>query len=153
MKAINILKQGRKLILKSISELTEEQLLHIPKNYKTNILWNLGHIIVIQQLLHYKLSGQKMYILPEHRKLYKRGSVPSEWNSTPDITQIKSLLIELPEKLDKDYKSNKFVKFQKFTTSTGITLSDFEESMSFNNFHEGYHLGIIVSLKKYIVLT
>ncbi|MGR3218784.1 MAG: DinB family protein [Candidatus Anammoxibacter sp.] len=150
MKAIEILKQGRNLILKSIFDLTEEQLLHIPKNYKTNILWNIGHIVVVQQLLHYKLSGEKMYISSELCSLFSRGSSPSEWNSTPDIAIIKSQLIELPENLDKDYNSNKFKKFRKYTTSAGITLSDIEESLCFNNFHEGLHLGIIMSIKKYI---
>ena len=54
--SIKMLKTERQLILRGIENLSDEQLLKIAEGSKNNILWNLGHIIVTQQVLHYTLS-------------------------------------------------------------------------------------------------
>ncbi|MDH4200586.1 MAG: DinB family protein, partial [Spirochaetia bacterium] len=54
---IRILIETRKYIFSHVNELSESQLLHIPEKFKTNILWNIGHLVATQQILHYFLSG------------------------------------------------------------------------------------------------
>ncbi len=149
-KSIEILKQIRQLVFKSLNSFTEEQLLNIPEGRNNNILWNVGHVIAVQQALQYKLSGLEMYITEDFYIDFQKGSSPDDWEGTPDITEIKSLLLELPEKLDQDYHAKKFQDFNEYTTSAGIVLSDIEDAILFNNFHEGMHLGIIMSIRKYV---
>ncbi|MCP5050440.1 MAG: DinB family protein [bacterium] len=150
MKSIHILKQIRKLVYTSIDRMSEEHLLIIPEGRKNNILWNIGHIAVTQQILHYKLSGMDMYLSTDFIDQFKRGSSPSDWSSSPDILHIKELLTELPNKLDEDYSAGKFANYKGYTSSTGVSLQDIEESIAFNNFHEGVHLGIVMSIKKFL---
>ena len=39
-------------------------------------------------------------------------------------------------------------EYQQYITSQGFSLNNIEEAIQFSNFHEGIHLGIIMSLKK-----
>ena len=53
----DVLRKSRDLVLKELEGLTLEQIHTIPTGFKNNIAWNLAHIVITQQLLHYKLSG------------------------------------------------------------------------------------------------
>ena len=150
MKSIKLLKEIRKVTHGAVDQLTNEQLTTIPKGYKNNILWNIGHVVVTQQLLHYKFSGLDMYVSKDLCDKFQRGTSPSDWFSPPDVEQIKSSLLELPGNLEDDYNAGKFVSFNEYTTVTGITLNDFDDSLLFNNFHEGVHLGITMAMRKLV---
>ena len=150
--SIKLLKKERELILNGIDNLSEEQLLITPGTHKNNILWNLGHIIVVQQLLHYMLSKLEMHISKEFVSNFRTGTSPSIWKQTPDIKQIKSIFMELPDKFLGDYQEGVFQEFKHYKTSTGVELNSFNDAVVFNHFHEGTHAGIILSLKK-LVLT
>ncbi len=147
-KSINLLKQLRQILFKSLNSLSEKQLLIIPEGHNNNILWNIGHVVAVQQALQYRLSGLEMYISQDVYIAFQKGSSPKDWENTPNIKEIKSFLLELPEKLDYDFQAGKFREFSEYETSAGITLSNIEDAILFNNFHEGLHLGVIMSLKK-----
>ena len=53
----DVLKKSRALLLKELDGLTLDQIHAIPAGFKNNIAWNVAHLVVTQQLLHYKLSG------------------------------------------------------------------------------------------------
>jgi hypothetical protein len=148
--SIKMLKTERQLILKGIENLSDEQLLKITAGSNNNILWNLGHIIVTQQVLHYTLSRLDMKIPKEFASIFRTGTSPEIWKETPDIKNIKSLLIELPDKLLEDYNKGLFKEFRPYKTSTGVELNTFQDAVTFNHFHEGTHTGIILALKKQI---
>ena len=148
--SIQLLKAERNLIYAGIEKLTQEQLLKIPDGYKNNILWNLGHIVVTQQVLHYTLSRLDLHIPKEIVYIFRTGTSPVLWTEPPDAENIKSLLLELPVKFLEDYKNRIFKEFRPYKTSTGIELKSFEDSVTFNHFHEGTHTGIILSLIKRI---
>ena len=65
---IEQLKETRKLCLKIMNSFSDEALVKIPESYNNNILWNLGHLVVTQQLLHYKLSGLPLKISEEVKR-------------------------------------------------------------------------------------
>ena len=150
MNDINLLKQTRAVLLQICTEsaLSEEQLLFIPEGFRNNILWNLGHLIVTQQILHYRRTGQEMYISPYLVNQFRRGTSPADWENTPDISDLLPLLMDLPNKLEEDYQAGKLKTYEKLTTSTGVVLSNIEEAISYNNFHEGLHMGVLLSMKK-----
>jgi hypothetical protein len=146
--SIKMLKTERQLILRGIENLSDEQLLKIPEGSKNNILWNLGHIIVTEHVLHYTLSRLEMRIPKDTASIFRTGTSPKGWKETPDISEIKSLFLELPDKLLEDYNNGLFKEFRPYRTSTGVDLKTFEDAITFNHFHEGTHTGIILGLIK-----
>jgi len=54
MHSIRLFLQDRQLIKQALGGLSEEAYLHMPQGFDNNIAWNLGHIIVTQQSLHYR---------------------------------------------------------------------------------------------------
>ena len=147
MNGIKILKQNRKYLLEMVSDLDEKALMTVLKGFKTNILWNLGHLVVTQQLLIYLSSKTQMLIPRSMRKDFQISTSPEQWSSIPDLEEVKSYLLELPEKLEQDYERSVFKDYREFKSMTGVQLCSIEEAIDFNNFHEGYHTGIIHVIK------
>jgi len=147
-KSISMLKIERQLILRGIENLSDEQLLKIPEGSKNNILWNLGHIIVTEHVLHYTLSRLEMHLHKGFVSMFRTGTSPGVWKETPSISELKSLLLTLPNKLLEDYNDGLFKEFRPYKTSTGVELNSFEDAITFNHFHEGTHTGIILGLIK-----
>ncbi len=151
MHSVGILKQNRKLIHRAVSTLASQEFMTIPPGFDNNIAWNLGHILVVQQLLHYKLSGLELYVTSEQVGMFKTGTSPADWSVEPDVEQLVGLLDTLAQRLDADYQEGKFRNFKPYTTSTGIHLTTLEDALTFNNFHEGLHFGFILALKNLVV--
>jgi len=145
-----IIKLSRKGVLSYTKNLTEKQYNHIPKGFKNNIAWNIGHVLVTQQLLTHRLSGIDCVIDAELIDKFGKGAKPQENYLISDIIAIKSQLISVVEQTQKLYKQGKFKTFKTYYTSVGYTLNNIEEAIAFNNFHEGMHLGIIMSLIKLV---
>jgi len=148
MRGIDILIQNRNYLSVLVSGLDEKQMSFIPEGFKTNILWNLGHILVTQQTLHYTLAAKRVQMPPPLRKFFQKDSSPKEWTKAPDTEHVKSLILELPKKLQEEYNSGTFSEYQEYITETGFRLTSIEDAIDFNNFHEGYHMGIIHSFIK-----
>lgn len=134
----------------TIADLSTEQLLKIPPGFKNNILWNVGHVVVAQQMICYRLSSVPMYVDDALVAQFKNGTSPETWSETPDIDRIKGLLLDLPDRFVADYEAGKFTAYHTYTTSTGVELDSFDKGTAFNLFHEGLHLGVIMALKKLV---
>ncbi|HHO55131.1 MAG TPA: DinB family protein [Trueperaceae bacterium] len=145
---IQLLKLIRKFVVTQLTELNEKDLVHIPEGFGNNILWNAGHILTSQQVLHYSLGNQEIKIPKKYMLLYRKGSSPKDWQKTPSVDELTELLLSTPELLEGDYKKAIFNDFNSYTTSNGISLNNIEESIAFNNFHEGLHLGVMTSIRK-----
>lgn len=140
----------RKLYDRLSNDLTREQLEHIPEGFSNNILWNLGHVVVTQQMLCYGLSGHSLNVPDEMVAMFRKGSSPKLWKTQPDIEAIKALLLELPERFKEDYEAGQFETFKSYKTVTGNVLETIEDGIAFNDFHEGLHLGTILALRKLV---
>lgn len=141
---------SRATYLKIIENYSLEQLNKIPDGFSNNLAWNLGHVIVSQQGLVYRLSGLPMSISTEMMETYKNGSKPTGRTTQAEIDELKILLFSLIEKTKEDYKEGKFVAFTEYTTGTGFHLSSTEEAIKFNNYHEGIHLGFMLNIRKFL---
>ena len=146
----NVLKKSRELVSKRIENLTSEQLHAIPEGFSNNIIWNVAHLVVTQQLLHYKMAGLQCLIPDALIANYKKGTVPSVIATEEEIEEIKDLLLGLPETLEEDYNAGIFKDYETYPTSTGFVLTDIDTAIAFNNFHEGIHLGAIMALTKLV---
>ncbi len=145
-----VLQTSRNLVLTVLENHTLEQLNFIPEGFNNNLIWNIGHIVVTQQLLGYKLSGLPMMVSDEMIEKYKKGSAPKEKSTQIEVDQIKSLLFATINQTKEDYLNKIFKNYHEYSTSTGYVLRNIEDAISFNNFHEGIHFGIIMSLKKLV---
>ena len=141
---------SRKLYLKLIENYSLEQLNKIPDGFSNNLAWNLGHIIVSQQGLVYRLSGLPVYVSDEMTNTYKNGSKPTGKTTQAEIDELKVLLFSLIEKTKEDYANGKFVSYNEYTTGTGFHLASTKEAIEFNNYHEGLHLGFMMNIRKFI---
>ena len=141
----------RKLYDGLSKDLTKEQLEHIPEGFANNILWNLGHVVVTQQMLSYGLAGQPLNVSKEMVTMFRKGSSPKMWETEPDVEAVKALLLELPEAFKKDYEAGKFTAFKEYQTATGPVLKTIDDGVAFNDFHEGLHLGTILALRKLVL--
>ena len=127
-----------------------EQLNKIPEGFNNNLVWNIGHIIVAQQSIIYRLSNLKMNITDELYDLYKSGTKPARTITQNELTELKSLLFSLVEYTKLDYEAGKFITFNERLTGTGFMLSSLNDAFEFVNYHEGIHLGIMSSIKKHL---
>lgn len=127
-----------------------EQLNKIPTGFSNNLIWNIGHIIVAQQGLVYRLSELPMYISTEMVDIYKNGSKPTGKTSQVEVDELKLLLFNLLEKTKADFADGKFITYNEFTTSTGFHLASTKDAIEFNNYHEGLHLGFMMNIRKFV---
>lgn len=142
---------SRKMLAPFLENYTLEQLNTIPSGFSNNMIWNIGHIIVSQQILVYRLSGLPLMVSDEMISKYKKDSRPEGPVTQAELDEIKSLLLKNIEQTIVDFDNNLFVNFTPYTTSTGgHQLNNAEDAMAFNNFHEGIHLGIVMSIKKFV---
>jgi len=141
---------NRTTLLYFLENLSPEQLFYIPKGFKNNIIWNLGHILITEQMLTYGLSDLDLTVDKKFIKLYGKGSFPSNKVSKEAVEEIKTQLIPAINQTEKDYKKDVFKNYNEYPTSTGITLKNIDDALQFNVLHEGIHLGIILAIKKLV---
>ncbi len=146
----DILRKVRELVVKSIQGLSLEQLHAIPEGFKNNIAWNVAHLVVTQQLLHYRLSGKDCLIPEELIEENRKGTSPTKKFTQEEFDEILELLKGLPNTLEEDFNEGIFTEYKEYPTSTGFVLDTIETAITFNNFHESLHLGVIMSLKKLV---
>ena len=146
--AFDIAIKNRKLLESFIEKQTLEELNKVPEGFNNNIIWNIAHTIVTQQLLVYNLSGRPMLLSEEMVAAYRKGTKTERDLSQDEVNVIKGLLFSTIEKTKEDYDNNFFQSYTEYSVSTKSTLSNVEEAIDFNNFHEGLHFGYILALRK-----
>ena len=140
--------QTRKIYYHFLKNTPREELLKIPKGYRNNIWWNIAHVIATQQALMYRLSGVSAKMPVALIDKFKKGTVPDGTATDEEIEQVKGLLFSTIEAALEDYENGLFASFNEYTTSANVTLKNIDDAIAFNLFHEGLHLGAIISLQK-----
>lgn len=141
---------NRNLYLNFLNTYSLEQLNKIPDGFSNNLIWNIGHIVVAQQGLVYRLSGLPMHVSDAMFEIYKNGSKPTGTTTAEEVLEIKSLLLSVIEQTKEDYTKGIFTSYNAFTTSTGFNLTSTKEALEFNNYHEALHLGFMMNIRKFI---
>lgn len=147
-KLFDITLKNRKILYRILENTPKEQLVKIPDGFRNSIWWNIAHVVVTQQLLVYKMSNLPMKMDTAIIDKFKKGTTP-DGNATDDEIEIMSaFLFSTAELTEADYNSGIFKEFKEYTTTPNITLTNVEDAIAFNVFHEGLHLGVILSLEK-----
>lgn len=147
----NVMRVGRSRVLGAIEGLRDEQLLEIPAPFKNNILWNLGHILYVQYALSFNPAGVPLPLPAGFKALFMRDTSPSSWTETPSIEEVKAHLASSIDAIEETYRSGRLAGYKPFELPIPMTLSKPEDAFAMCAFHEGVHLGIIMSIKKFVV--
>ena len=143
----NVVLKNRLLLSKFLEKFSIDQLNTVPKGYRNSIFWNVAHIVVTQQLLVYGLSNRPMLVDSDLVKTYKKDTKTVHEATEEELTLVKTLLFSTIEQTKTDYDNGMFKNFTPYTTSLNVTLSNVDEAIQFNTFHEGIHLGYILAMK------
>ena len=140
--------KNREVLYRILTATPKEQLLAIPKGYRNSIWWNMAHVVVTQQLLVYKNSGLSMHVSTELVDKFRKGTVPDGLSRDEEMEEVKANLFRSVDRMREDYQGGLFKTYNGFTTSLGVAIENVEDAIAFNLFHEGLHLGTILSLRK-----
>ncbi len=145
-----VLEKTRKTILKALDGHSLEEINTIPSGFNNNLAWNFAHLVVTQQLICYRFSGLPLDMDQTLIDRYRKGSSPSESQpmSSGEWTYFKNLFLQKIQTTKTDYQNGKFKSYKSYTTSLDITITNIEEAITFNNLHEGLHLGYILAQKR-----
>ncbi len=146
----HIWENNRNILLKFLIHNSLEQLNKIPEGFNNNLLWNIGHVIVVQQRLVYGLANVPLNITDDLFQKYKPGTKPDIPEPQDTVELFKELLITPIEQTKKDFNSGKLDNYMPYTTSKGFHLANAADAITFNNYHEGMHLGTMISLLKFL---
>jgi hypothetical protein len=91
-----------------------------------------------------------MHVSDDLVEKYKKGTKPEHTATQEEVDLIKCLLFSTVEQMKTDYDNKVFQNYNEYPTSTGFTLHSVEEAMQFNAFHEGLHIGILMSIRKLV---
>lgn len=148
--AFEITLNNRKLLYSFLKNYSLEQLNTIPEGFSNNLIWNIAHTVVVQQLLAYKLSGLPTMVSREMIAKYQLGTKPETPVTQEEIDEVRGLLFKTIEQTQLDYGNGVFKNFHEFTNSVGYTIRNIEDAIAFNYYHEATHLGIMMSIRKFI---
>ncbi|HQQ94934.1 MAG TPA: DinB family protein [Bacteroidia bacterium] len=147
---MKVWRTNRKLYDSYFDKFSNSQLNRIPEGFNNNLVWHIGHIIVAQQSLVYKSSNISMHIPESLYERYRSGTKPDGNCSDEEMKDLRSLLIGLVSLTEQDLAKGVFRSFNERTTGTGFHLASVQDALQFNNYHEGMHLGYMMSIRKFV---
>lgn len=148
--ALEITTQTRQNILEFCSDLSIKELNQVPIGLNNNIIWNVGHIIVTQEILFYKFS-KLQFSLPENFiEKYRKGTKPGDPIEKTEWDFIKHSLLQTVDVAFNRYEEKAFVHYDPFKTSYGTLLSNIDDAITFNNVHEAMHFGYLKAIGKLV---
>jgi uncharacterized damage-inducible protein DinB len=141
----NQLEKIRGYLLK-VADVTKEEAEVIPKGFKNNIRWNLGHVYLEQYMWIKNLTREDVDVPNEYDNWFGWGSSPENFtDETPSLDELKVLLKEQLPKIKETYGDKLEEEFEP-TEMWGMTT--LEQVLIWTNFHEGMHLQAILDIKK-----
>ena len=102
---LEVLSNTRKFYNKFLEKTSLDDLNKIPQGFNNNIIWNIGHIVVTQQLLAYKLSGLPMMVSDSMIAKYMKDTKPEGFVDQKEVDEIKQLLFSTIEKTKEETES------------------------------------------------
>lgn len=143
----------RTFLLERIQSLNVGQLNKIPDAFNNNIIWNVVHQMAAQQGLCY-LRSSNLPVIPEKFIMpFFTNTKPERPIEADELLEIKEVYLSSILHLQADYEKGIFKDFEpspNILKIYGIELKTFEEVLDFILYHDGYHIGTILALKKLV---
>src|ERR1700749_2416047 len=90
---LNKLEENRNQLLLQTAHLTTEQYNQIPTGFSNNIVWNMGHLLLVGESMLYKSSPDRRPIPEVTVSRYQKGSKPEEFIQEDEISLIRKGLL------------------------------------------------------------
>ena len=139
-------------MLRELEGLSQDDLLAIPEGRDDNVLWNVGHLLCSLARLTYVRSGFALPIPEHYLALFGKNTTARDWTDTPDADEVFGHFHALPGQIEADYASGRFSRYEPLELAPGHTVESVEEAIAFHCFHEGLHIGMIISVKELLGL-
>ncbi|MBB3114771.1 putative damage-inducible protein DinB [Paenibacillus phyllosphaerae] len=136
--------------LKQIHGMSEEAARTVPRGFNNNILWNLGHILLVHEKFSFALTNEKMELPKQFAEWFAPGTKPENWGpQVPRLDEIALLLSKQVDRIEQILERRLEDNLeQPFVTSAGLELSSVKECLSFCLYHEGMHFAAIKALER-----
>jgi hypothetical protein len=148
---IEHIKNYRLYLLRQLDGLTTEQLNAIPAGYPNNVVWNLGHLVSVAQNLCYVRAGLPIAVDDRYFSPYLPGTKPERFVDETEVQAIKALCLSSMDQLRADYANHAFGKYtpsEGIRKVYGVEVSTIDEAIDYLLYHEGFHGGYVLSLKR-----
>lgn len=144
---LNLFADLRKQILNVITSLSKSQLNRIPKGFRNNLHWQIGHVLKITDELIFEFSGVGSRIPLGYKTYFATGTHPSNWSNNPPETEIiiKNLEVQMSEICEKyDGRLAQPVPDKNNFLQASVIGELFHVLIA----HESMHLGMINAMAK-----
>lgn len=135
-------------MMKELDGLERDVLYVIPEGREDNILWNVGHLLCSLSRLAYVRTGHPLPVPEHYLPLFGKGTNALDWETPPDADEVLGAFTAMPARIEQDYRAGKFHDYDPLTLAPGHTIDSVEEAIAFHCFHEGLHIGRIITLKQ-----
>ncbi len=124
--------KNRTILNSFLENLTLKELNKVPEGFNNNVIWNIAHVIVTQELLVYRLSNLKGKVSDHLIEKYRKGTQTESNVTQTEVNEIQDLLFSTIETTKADYEKGIFKTFNEYTLSTKGVLSHVEDALYFN---------------------
>lgn len=135
---LNKLEENRKLLLDRTEYLTEHQYNLVPFGESNNIIWNMGHLLVVSENILYKDSPFQRPAPEWIKPRFQRGTKPEDVVDDDEIFLIRHSLMQTARFYKKTMGIGEATE-ETGTNSNSIVPIISEERMQFLLFHEQIH--------------
>jgi hypothetical protein len=130
--------------------LTVQQLMTVPKGAANSILWNMGHVCTDQVNMLYAPSGLPSPLPDDFHTWFDPGTSPADWTKEPPLPEVLAASRELNTKVVKDFEGRRFRDFTPYSITEGYSIDSIEEAIAYHTIHEGMHIGVILTLRRFV---
>jgi hypothetical protein len=142
------LKSYRSYTLSCLEGLTEEQADFVPKGFRNNIRWNLGHLYLDQYLWIQAITKEPILLPEKFQDWFGFGTSPSDWQDTPpDLDRLRKLLASQPNDIHNVYGERLEEEFPPSEEDGIFTIA---QVLVRTIFHEGMHLETIKTIRRLV---
>lgn len=135
-------------MMREIDGLSDKQMLEIPGGRDDNIIWNVGHLLCSLSRLTYVFSGFPLPIPEDYLTRFGKDTTATAWESDPDVQEVLEKFIAMPTQIEADYLTGRFTDYKALQIVPEDDIASVEEAIAFHCFHEGLHIGKILTIKE-----
>ncbi|USB31692.1 DinB family protein [Paenibacillus sp. YPG26] len=144
------LKFVRGATINQVKAMSEDEARTVPRGLNNNILWNLGHILLVHEKFSTVITNEKVELPLHFTEMFAPGTKPDNWGTqVPDLEEILLLLSQQIERIEQTLgnRLDEEIRPPK-VTSSGLKISTVKECLSFCLYHEGMHFAAIKAIKQ-----
>lgn len=145
----------RDLTMTVASRFTADEAFRVPPFCNNCPIWNIGHVMVVQENLILRPFGERGALPAPFGELFGEGWCACDWNGNrPDWDEVVGLLAPTRERVEEFIRSGPALKTalpEPYLTATGIALETLADALSFCTLHEAIHLGVLTTYSRLLV--